>query len=455
MSNGKLPKYNSLGLPIKWMALADGNSFYCSCEISQKPWFEDRAVIVASNSDKIAIALNRKAKSLGFRMGDLLFEKVREIREHRVLIYPSNYEMYGNISGDMHTGLASFFGDYEVSSIDEGYGDVTGIVEYDEMFDYGREIIDTMRYGKWIPIALGIAPTKTLTKVANKLAKSPLNDRKGFYLIATEEERIEALKKTPLEDVWGVGRKFYDKITWEIGKWNNVTAYDFAAMNQKRVRKLLGVVGERTYMELNGIQCYDLELIPKDKDRIMTSRMLTPTVTEYDEVLAALTHHLGTSARKLRRQKSYARKMFVFFMTSQHKDYKGPKIVRSMEVHFPSPIKTTVEMIPYLTAMVKAMWPDYRSGQEKYRFSKCGVMLDEISPDSAKQAYFGEDVERSLKLQDLQDAVDEINGEAPADKRKALFGPEFTAKDKVSFKREGLTENPTAVWEDRLKISNS
>lgn len=235
--------------------------------------------------------MNRKAKALGFQMGDLLFEKVREIREHQVLIWPSNYKLYGNISADMHTALASFVQNYEISSIDEGYLDFTGY-EHLNLYECGVQIINTIRYGKWIPIALGIAPTKTLAKVANKLAKSAENDKKGFYMIGTDEERIEALKKTALGDVWGIGRRYRKRIERELRR-ENLTAYDFATMYQKRVRKLLGVTGERTYMELNGIQCFDLEEEPEDKERIMTSRMLTPPVTGHDEVLAALINYFG------------------------------------------------------------------------------------------------------------------------------------------------------------------
>lgn len=453
MAKRELPKYNPVGLPIKWFGLADGNSFYCSCEVSQKPWLDGRPMIVASNSDKIAIALNRQAKAIGLKLGDLLFEHVNTIREHKILIYPSNYELYGNMSADMHTVLASFVQNYEVSSIDEGYLDFTGY-EHLDLYEYGQEIVNTVRYGKWIPIALGIAPTKTLAKVANKLAKSADNDRKGFYMIGTEEERIEALKKTALGDVWGIGSRYRKRIEKELRR-ENLTAYDFVSMYQKRVRKLMGVTGERTYMELQGIQCFDLEEEPEDKERIMTSRMLTPPVTKKEEVLAALMHHLETSARKLRKQKSYARKMYVFFITSQHDHYSRPKDVRSLEIRFPSPIKTTAEMIPYLTQMVDAMWPVYRLGQEAYRYNKCGVMLGEISPDNAKQPYFGEDVERSRKMEALQQAMDEINGDDPADKRRMWFGAEFAHKDTIKFKREGLTENPTAVWEQRHKVRNS
>lgn len=451
----KLPKYNSLGLPLKWFGMADGNSFYCSCEISQKPWLEDRAVIVASNSDKIAIALNPKAKSLGLKLGDLLFEKEKLLREHCVLVFPSNYELYGKISGDMHAALASFVQDYEVSSIDEGFLDFTGFDDYVDLYRYGREIIDTIRYGKWIPISLGIAQTKTLAKAANKLAKKSVKVTKGLYIIATEQERIEALKKLPLEDVWGLGRRLCQRIADELGVREGLTAWDFAGMYRKRVRKLFGVTVERTWMELQGIQCYDFEYEPEDKESIMTSRMLTPPLTGREEVLSALMRHLAVCARKLRRQDSYARKMFVFFMTSQHKDYKGPRLVRSRETRFPSPINTTVGMIPYLTAMVESMWPVYRPGQTEYRFNKCGVMLGEITPDSERQSHIGEDIGRSRKTEALQKVVDRINGDAPADKRTALFGSEFAHRDRIAFKREGLTENPAALWEQRHRIQNS
>lgn len=453
MSKREHPKYNALGLPVKWVGLADGNSFYCSCEVSQKPWLDGRPVIVASNSDKIAIALNRPAKALGFKMGDLLFEKVREIKEHEVLIYPSNYELYGNISADMHTALASFVQNYEVSSIDEGFMDFTGFDDID-LEEYGKEIVRTIRYGKWIPIALGIAPTKTLAKLANKLAKSSYTDSKGFCLIGTDEERIEALKNTPLSDVWGIGSRYRKRIENDLRR-ENLTAYDFACMYRKRVRKLLGVTGERTYMELQGIQCFDLEEEPQDKERIMTSRMLTPPLTEKDEVLAALLHHLETGARKLRKQHSYAQRMFVFFMTSMHDNYRGPKDVRSLEIRFPSPLGTTAEMIPYLSKMIDAMWPVYRPRQEHFRYNKCGVMLGDITPDDAKQPCFGEDIDRTRKMEALQRVMDEINGDEPADKRRLWFGPEFAHKDTIKFRREGLTVNPTAIWDERHKISNS
>ena len=451
----ELPKNNALGLPIKWFGLADGNSFYCSCEMSQKPWLEGRPIIVASNSDKIAIALNRKAKAFGLKLGDLLFERdiARIVRENQVVVFPSNYELYGHISADMHTALGSFVQNIEIASIDEAFLDFTG---YDgiDLREYGQEIIRTIRYGQGLPIALGIAPTKTLAKAANALAKRDPNS-KGFMLLATDEERIEALKKLPLGDVWGIGSRFRRRIEAELYR-GGLTAYDFATMNQKRVRKMLGVVGERTWMELNGIQCYDFELGgPPDKERIMTSRMLTPPLTEKEEVLAALMHHLATSARKLRRQNSYAQSMYVFFMTSQHDNYRGPRLVRSLELPFLSPIKTTGEMIPYLTQMVDAMWPRYGFRQEKYRFNKCGVMLGGITPDNALQPRLDEDVEHRRKMQDVQDAIDELNGDAPADKRMVLFGPEFDSKGKITFKREGLTENPRALWEQRIKIHNT
>jgi DNA polymerase V len=410
---------------------------------------------VASNSDKIAIALNRPAKALGLKLGDLLFqpEIAQKVREHQVVVFPSNYEMYGHISADMHAAIGSFVQDIEIASIDEAFLDFTGY-DHLNLREYGLEIIRTIRNGKWLPIALGIAPTKTLAKVANKLAKKDPASR-GLMLIASDEEREAALKKLPLGDVWGIGSRFRRRIENELYR-ENLTAWDFASMPRKRVRKLFGVVGERTWMELHGIQCYDFELGgPPDKERIMTSRMLTTPLTEQDEVLSALMHHLATSARKLRRQNSYAQTMYVFFMTSQHPDYKRPRLVRSLELRFPSPLKTTAEMIPYLTKMVAAMWPQCRPGQEKYRFNKAGVMLGEITSDYAMQPTLYEDVTRRRKMQNMQDAVDEINGDAPADKRTVLFGPEFAHKDKTTFVRQGLTDNPRALWSQRHKIRNT
>lgn len=196
--------------PRQMVGLADGNSFYCSCEESMQPWLHGKPIIVASNNDGCAIAMNRPAKRY-VRMGDALFQIADTIREHGIVTFSSNYELYGDMSNRMHSIWASFVPNLEIYSIDEAFLDFTGM----EGFDFeklGREIIRTTRRGIGIPICLGIAPTKVLAKAANKLAKTD-DARRGLYIIDTEEKRVEALKKLPIGDVWGIGRRHEKRLT--------------------------------------------------------------------------------------------------------------------------------------------------------------------------------------------------------------------------------------------------
>ncbi len=453
MYRGKeLPKTNALGLPLNWYGLADGNSFYCSCEVANKPWLEGRPVIVASNGDRIAIAMNREAKALGIKMGDFLFEKVKEISENKICVFSSNYEEYGFISGNMHTSLGSFVEEIQVESIDESFLKFTGFDKYD-LEQYGYEIIRTQKYGLGIPISLGIAQTKTLAKAANKLAKSD-KQRKGLYIIATEEERIEALRKLPLKSVWGIGRQNHEKLKKDL-RSETPTAYDFATMYQKRVRKLLGVTGERTYLELNGIECIPFQTTIDDKERISTTRMFTEAATEYDEVFAAIVKYLSACVRKLRRQNSYAQSVYVFFHTSLHPDYKGLKDTRGLEVHFPSPLKTMVQILPYVTTMMKALWPEYKPGEQPFRYKKAGIVLNGVIPDTSRQMYMNDDPEKLEKLELLQKAIDKINGDNNMDNPIVMVGGQFTLKDKGTFTRAMKTDNPQTKWEDRFMIRNT
>lgn len=168
--------------PRQMVGLADGNSFYCSCEESMQPWLHGKPIIVASNNDGCAIAMNRPAKRY-VRMGDALFQIADTIREHGIVTFSSNYELYGDMSNRMHSIWASFVPNLEIYSIDEAFLDFTGM----EGFDFeklGREIIRTTRRGIGIPICLGIAPTKVLAKAANKLAKTD-DARRGLYIIGS------------------------------------------------------------------------------------------------------------------------------------------------------------------------------------------------------------------------------------------------------------------------------
>ncbi|MCD8171854.1 MAG: Y-family DNA polymerase [Alistipes sp.] len=448
----QLPEFNSLGIRINWYGLADGNSFYCSCETSIQPWLEGRPVIVASNSDKIAIALNRRAKSLGFRMGDFLFEKTRELKQHGVVVFSSNYELYGDLSARMHTCLGSFVEEMQIESIDEVFLKFTGFDDWD-IDDYGRTIIRTVRKGLWIPIALGIAPTQTLAKAANKLAKTEL-DRESCYVIATEEDRAEALRKLPLHQVWGIGRRWHDKLCRELGT-ASPTAWDFTSMYRPRVRKLLGVTGERTYLELNGIECIPFSTEVDTKDRISTSRMFAECVTEYEAVFAAVLDYLSSCCRKLRGQRSYAGSVYVYYHTSVHENYKGPKDARGLKLEFPTPLNTEAEIIPYVRTIMRTAWPRYSPGQTRYRYQKAGVILEGITTADARQLNYDSDPEHYARMERLQTAKDLINGTRNMDSRLLKYAAQLTKTKKTKLLRTMKTGNPTTLWKDRFRIRNT
>lgn len=225
--------------PRQMVGLADGNSFYCSCEESVQPWLYGKPIIVASNNDGCAIAMNRLAKKY-VKMGDAMFQITDTIREHGIVTFSSNYELYGDLSNRMHSIFSSYTPNYERYSIDEGFLDFTGM----EGFDFeklGRDIIRSTRRGIGIPICLGIAPTKVLAKAANKLAKTD-DARRGLYIIDTEEKRVEALKKLPIGDVWGIGRRHEKRLT----AMGIRTAYDFSVLPREWVRKNMTVVCDRS-----------------------------------------------------------------------------------------------------------------------------------------------------------------------------------------------------------------
>lgn len=441
-----LPKYNAIGMPINWYGLGDGNSFYCSCEASVKPWLRERPIVVCSNNDGVLIALNRKAKALGFKMGDVYYKNKEQLRQAGVEKFSSNYELYGDISSKMHSGFASFVSEYELYSVDEGFLFLSGM-EYDDFHSVGRQIIRTTDKGLGIPICLGIAQTKTLAKAVNKLAKSD-PDRKGLYIIATEQERFDALKKLPIGDVWGIGRQYEKKLQ----AYGVQTAYDFASLSASLVRKIMGVTGERTHKELNGIECITLELTPPDKKEICTSRAFGQTTTDYDEVRGAVIRYLSSCARKLRRQNSYAQSLYVAIITNTF-NKNQPQYVRGLEVRFPVPTNLTSEMIPFAVSALQKIWPRYRPGDQKYSFKKAVVTLTGLIPaESVSLNMFYDPLPDRPKRERLQRAQDAINGERKLDGRLLLYGVEMAKGDNTKLKRDMKSPCPTTKWNDRIEI---
>lgn len=440
MSNAKVLPLN----PRQMIGLADGNSFYCSCEEAMQPWIHGKPIIVASNNDGCAIAMNRLAKKF-VKMGDPIFQLTDTIKQHGIVTFSSNYELYGDMSNRMHSIWASYVPNFEVYSIDEGFLDFSGM----ECFDFeeiGRDIIRTTKRGIGIPICLGIAPTKALAKAANKLAKTD-DVRKGLYVMDTEEKRIEGLKKLPVGDVWGIGRRNEKKLLVMGVK----TAYDFSVLPRGWVRKNMTVVGERLWRELNGEPCISLELAPPDKQEICTSRAFGEMTSDFNDVQAAVVRYLSSSARKLRAQNSYARRMYVGVETNPFNEYQR-QTFRGLQVEFPVPTDNTFEMIPYAINILKAIWPRYVPGEKPYIFKRATVTLTDLMPAEAVQLNLLYQQPNIEQLRRLQKAVDEINGPLNLDSRLLIHAAELTGRNRTKLRREMLSKCPTTKWRYRIII---
>ena len=377
------------------IALVDCNNFYASCERAFNPNWNNRPVVVLSNNDGCVIARSNEAKALGIKMGVPAYQIKNEIERYGIGVFSSNYTLYGDMSNRVMTMLSSYSPNIEVYSIDECFLDFSGFERYN-LKEYGEEIVGTVSKGTGIPVSMGIAPTKTLAKVANKFAKK-YKGYKGVCIIDTEEKRIEALKRTEIGDVWGIGHRY----TKRLALYGVSTAYDFAQMPKAWVRQQMTVVGERTWKELNGEPCIDLELVTPDKKQICTSRAFGEAISEIEGLEEAVSSYASICAGKLRKQRSCAQALMVFIHTNNFRE-DLPQYFQNCVVKLPLPTNNTPEIVHYALIALRNI---YRKG---YFFKKAGVIIIDIVPDSAIQQNMFDNVDRERQKK-LMKVVDRLN----------------------------------------------
>ena len=377
------------------IALVDCNNFYASCERAFNPNWNNRPVVVLSNNNGCMIARSNEAKALGIKMGVPAYQIKNEIERYGIGVFSSNYTLYGDMSNRVMTMLSSYSPNIEVYSIDECFLDFSGFERYN-LKEYGEEIVRTVSKGTGIPVSMGIAPTKTLAKVANKFAKK-YKGYKGVCIIDTEEKRIEALKRTEIGDVWGIGHRY----TKRLALYGVSTAYDFAQMPKAWVRQQMTVVGERTWKELNGEPCIDLELVTPDKKQICTSRAFGEAISEIEGLEEAVSSYASICAGKLRKQRSCAQALMVFIHTNNFRE-DLPQYFQNCVVKLPLPTNNTPEIVHYALIALRNI---YRKG---YFFKKAGVIIIDIVPDSAIQQNMFDNVDRERQKK-LMKVVDRLN----------------------------------------------
>lgn len=348
-------------------ALVDCNSFYASCEAVFQPHLHDKPIVVLSNNDGMVIAKNSQAKALGLDLGAPYFQIKDVLRKHNVHAFSSNYTLYGDMSHRVMCVLRELTSDVEVYSIDEAFLDLGGFKRRD-LLAYGKEIRETIKQWTGIPVSIGIAPTKTLTKVANKIGKKGA----GVVLLDTREKIDAALDIFPVEDIWGIGHRRFRMLS----AMGIQTAKQLRDLDIQWVRKKMTVTGERMVRELRGEPCYGMDEQPQSKQQIICSRSFGDFLTEVNDLEEALVFYASRAAERMRQQGSVASDLMVFFETSR---FSGPQYFPSIVVNLPRETNYTPDIIRATIAGIRKV---YRKG---YRYRKGGVMLMGLTPASNRQ----------------------------------------------------------------------
>ncbi len=400
------------------IVLADCNNFFVSCERVFNPGLEGAPVIVLSNNDGCVVSRSNEAKKLGIKMGEPYFQIKEFCARHGVIVYSSNFTLYRDLSSRVMEILREAQPDIEIYSVDEAF------LQYPEDADI-FPICQTLRsqVKQWvgIPISLGIAPTKTLAKVAGSLAKKIDS---GVFDIRNAELQREVLSKYPIGDVWGIGSRL-SKVIKGMGVHN---ALDFREMDPPIVRKKLGVIGERMLWELRGLSCNHLEEV-KPKKSITVSRSFGQVIQEIEKLEEALATFASAATEKLRKQNGKASELSIFVGD-------GLEIETAQE-SLDQPTSDTAEIITKAKMLLQRIFTPRK------RYKKCGVLLAGIVPeDAAPTDLFLQ--KASPKRKALMQTVDALNGRFG---KNRLFFAATGVDPTWKPRRDELSSHNTTEWD--------
>ena len=417
-------------------ALADCNNFFASCERVFRPDLQGKPVIVLSNNDGCAVARSNEAKALGIKMGDPFF-KIRDIVErHNVAVFSGNMALYGDMSQRVRWVLEDFAPAIEVYSIDEAFLDLRGMEGVD--FDtYAKTISAECWRLTSIPVSVGIAPTKTLAKIASKLCKQYPRLRGGCYMHRPQDiEKV--LKKFPIEDVWGIGRKTSVK----LHAMGIKTAWDYTLLPEYAVRKMFALSGLRTWRELRGEPCIEFEDGFEAKQSICVSRSFAKEIDDIEVLSEQIANFASSMAEKLRQQKSVTSEMTVFAYTNRFKT-DTPQTYGNSIVHFPQPVNDQRTIV---AAAVSAAYELYKSG---YAYKKAGVVATHIMQECDVVKSLFDDEQTTEREQKLTAALDVINGTFG----RGMVKLAVQGTGRIKSSSENQSPHYTTLWDDIPKVS--
>ena len=383
---------------MRSIALIDVNNFYVSCERVFNPKLAAKPVVVLSNNDGCAVARSHEVKALGIAMGTPWFKLKDLVKEHGIIGLSSNYALYADMSNRVMSILHAFSPNQEVYSIDESFLDLSGFGSRD-LIQYGQQM--RKRILKWtgLPVSVGIASTKTLSKLANHCAKKrPAFNGVCNFNIMPDLELDALLAQLDVREIWGVGRKLAPRLQ-ALG-FNSVL--DLKRANPQRIRQQFSVVMEKTIRELNGTVCIELEEISSPKQQIISSRSFGYPVRDYNSLAESITLYVCSAAEKLRRQHCFSGSIYVYIRTSPFKP-DDPFYSNGMTIPLTCPTDDSRQLANL------ALWGLKQIYKPNYNYAKAGVMLGEIVSKLRVQTdLFGES-EASPKSEALMAAMDDIN----------------------------------------------
>jgi len=413
-------------------ALVDVNSFYASCEAIFRPDLRGKPVVVLSNNDGCVIARSAEAKKLQVPMGAPYFKLKDEFRKHGVHIFSSNYALYADMSNRVMSTLEGMAPAVEIYSIDEAFMNLDGMSRIEPLEDFGRRVRARIKQETHLTVGVGIAPTKTLAKLANHAAKK-WSKTGGVLDLSNIERQKKLMALVPVEDVWGVGRR----ISKKLNAMGIITAKDLSEQNTYIIRKHFNVVLERTVRELRGEQCLELEEFAPTKQQIVCSRSFSSRITEYIYMRQAVCSFAERAAEKLRKERQYCKQIAVFVRTSPHAEgevFYGNQASRKLL----TPSNDTRDIVRVAMDALDGIWVD------GHRYMKAGVTLGDFFSQGVSQLNLFDEYKPQPNSEALMRVLDGLNQSGKAN----LFFAGQGIEKSWAMKREMLSPAYTTRFTD-------
>ena len=427
--------------------IIDCDNCYVSCERVFRPDLKDKPVVVLSNNDGCVVARSNEAKKMGIKAGTPYFQLAEQFPNQKIVVFSSNYELYGELTSRVASIISKEAPAYFRYSIDECFVYLDGM-EHMDLKAWGEELHKKIKRNVGMPVSIGLAPNKTLAKMASHFAKKYQGYR-HCCMIDSDEKRINALKLYPIDEVWGIGRRYAARLEALGVK----TAYDFAEHNQSWVRATFNnIVIERTWRELNGEDCVPNEEMAKKKS-ICTSRSFNGMITDLDGLRTHVSNYAARCAEKLRQQGTVASIVGVFLNTNAFRE-DLPQYWNFQEMRLLTPSSSTVTIVKAANEVLQKL---YRQG---YHYKKAGVIVMGIGPNSPiQQDLFDTNAEQFEKMKRLDAVIDRIN-KVNGTETIVLGSQQYTQKDGKgkanvfanAIKHDFKSKNPTTRWSDIIVL---